>query len=459
MTIYDQFEYYANAALSGSYSDNIMFGPTPIQRTYVGSIAAGFDQFDGVTIGIRGFNSGGTNIPSPYRTMSASYYDLQKSFRRAGSQRTTLKMFTANEEFYDSFMPDPVKCYQTGAISQENNGLVTVYNASLPQQNLGTISQSILTLGYNLNSRSFALGTLTAEVGNLQWANDFPFQGKYRGITRNLNLANVIMPPNDNIQSRGFINSSANFGYGGPNIVGSPTKLGLAYMGMYEIQWDHASARNYTGFSPFEYANLVDSFTIDSADSNMTPAITKSMMTLADLNFVTGSGNTPWQQPQTLWTAPSNEMFFVHFFSFGKFLGKFAGGIMTGTLGSGSVSMTQAYGVGEEDHYHALRTGSLVGAIPNGWKYGVYHAIPSQNSITFRQGRFGQMRDMLEQRPFSKFLDRSTNTVIKPLEIKFATGSQAALTSSAWWLNTRDSGIYDTEYKSGQPYYDIENID
>lgn len=47
-----------------------------------------------------------------------------------------------------------------------------------------------------------------------------------------------------------------------------------------------------------------------------------------------------------------------------------------------------------------------------GWKYGIYNGLPAHSKVIYRRGRFGQYRDMLEQRLFTKFFnsDRTVNT-------------------------------------------------
>jgi hypothetical protein len=42
--------------------------------------------------------------------------------------------------------------------------------------------------------------------------------------------------------------------------------------------------------------------------------------------------------------------------------------------------------------------------IIRGWKYGLYSAIPTNTRAVFRRNRFGNFRDMLEQRQYSKFI-------------------------------------------------------
>lgn len=101
-----------------------------------------------------------------------------------------------------------------------------------------------------------------------------------------------------------------------------------------------------------------------------------------------------------------------------------------------------------------------------GWKYGIYNGAPTATSVTFRVGKFGQLRDMLEQRKYSSFFDRSNgkNTVSYPIDIRFVTGSNTALSASIYstattqtTFNPEDSGTYDIHYRSGKPFNDTDS--
>jgi hypothetical protein len=52
----------------------------------------------------------------------------------------------------------------------------------------------------------------------------------------------------------------------------------------------------------------------------------------------------------------------------------------------------------------------VYGPIIRGWKYGLSSGIPMNSGITWRRDRFGQFRDMLEQRPDTRFYKTSTDT-------------------------------------------------
>ena len=49
-----------------------------------------------------------------------------------------------------------------------------------------------------------------------------------------------------------------------------------------------------------------------------------------------------------------------------------------------------------------------------GWRYGVHSGLPTYSKAYFRRGRFGQFRDMLEQRPYAKYyrtVDAESDTI------------------------------------------------
>jgi hypothetical protein len=94
-----------------------------------------------------------------------------------------------------------------------------------------------------------------------------------------------------------------------------------------------------------------------------------------------------------------------------------------------------------------------------GWKYGVYSGLPAFSKSYWRRGRFGQFRDMLEQRLFSKYYQSSEN---KPTDLDFKEGLQHAVVSVKFISpdgkltkpeNTWSSNL-STECTSSVPYFD-----
>lgn len=114
-----------------------------------------------------------------------------------------------------------------------------------------------------------------------------------------------------------------------------------------------------------------------------------------------------------------------------------------------------------------------------GWKYGLYSGVNTKTFAVWRRGRYGQYRDMLEQRLFTRYQQVEQNnpyyssknklpikrTVDGPIQVSYVTSSLIYsqsidyLTATNPGYNPYDSGIYDIYYRSGQPFFDRENED
>lgn len=116
-----------------------------------------------------------------------------------------------------------------------------------------------------------------------------------------------------------------------------------------------------------------------------------------------------------------------------------------------------------------------------GWKYGLYSGINSNTFATWRRNRFGQFRDMLEQRQYTRLLTtyfgdsdskQSSNKIQKnytndigPVKVSFVPDtliydqSKDYVSATNPDYNPYDSGIYDIYYRSGQPFFDRDNED
>ena len=56
-----------------------------------------------------------------------------------------------------------------------------------------------------------------------------------------------------------------------------------------------------------------------------------------------------------------------------------------------------------------------ISPVIRGWKYGIYNGFPSHAKMIFRRNRYGQFRDMLEQRIFTKFFNVTTTNMLNPV--------------------------------------------
>lgn len=122
------------------------------------------------------------------------------------------------------------------------------------------------------------------------------------------------------------------------------------------------------------------------------------------------------------------------------------------------------YNLHKRDNRYSIGQIRLHGPKIRGWRYGVYSGIPTRSKTVFRRGRFGQIRDMLEQRPYSRFFlnkGSKSSVTVPAVTVAFVSGTTAAViaaeyaqATSTLSTNPGDSGIYDREYRSGRPFDD-----
>lgn len=99
-----------------------------------------------------------------------------------------------------------------------------------------------------------------------------------------------------------------------------------------------------------------------------------------------------------------------------------------------------------------------------GWRYGIANALPYFTKAVFRSNHYGQFRDMLEPRKFTKFYSEDSS-LQGPVKVVFKSGTLAYsyakdyVTATNPSYNLYDSGIYDYEYKSGFGFVDRESSD
>lgn len=96
-----------------------------------------------------------------------------------------------------------------------------------------------------------------------------------------------------------------------------------------------------------------------------------------------------------------------------------------------------------------------VSPVIRGWKYGLANAFPTYSKAVWRTGRFGQFRDMLEQRQDTKYFHESgvqfvrATTGASPIQVKFVNVSGSVVAPA---LTT--SSNLSLEATSSLPYFD-----
>lgn len=89
-----------------------------------------------------------------------------------------------------------------------------------------------------------------------------------------------------------------------------------------------------------------------------------------------------------------------------------------------------------------------VGSVIRGWKYGMLNGFETQTKAVFRRDRYGQFRDMLEQRPDGKFHNGVT-VLAAPVNVKFIGPNGSTIKPE----NTFSSNL-SFEATSSLPYFD-----
>jgi len=97
------------------------------------------------------------------------------------------------------------------------------------------------------------------------------------------------------------------------------------------------------------------------------------------------------------------------------------------------------YGIGDNisgsAEYKSTGANFGAGSIIRGWKYGILNGLPQYTKAVFRRDRYGQFRDMLEQRQDSKFFienspEGGSPTVSSPINVVFIADKPSQTLSS-----------------------------
>ena len=127
------------------------------------------------------------------------------------------------------------------------------------------------------------------------------------------------------------------------------------------------------------------------------------------------------------------------------------------TTGDGGGHTADSMGVAEKpgNVYGGMTDSCITGS--NGFKYGIAHTEALYTDAKFRRNRFGQFRDMLEQRPYTAFYDASRsknaargNFETDPVFIKFVDSDGNQITG----INTSTCQNISNNCTSSVPYFE-----
>ena len=393
----DQFETDSSTFYSGSYLSDVVFGDS-----LGGGNTTGNNERS-----LAGDSATSTNLSTFFNRQYVPYWILQgyASGSFAGRAQRFNRLASDSEIFFDSIMPNPLDIHLRTAddllfwnismliTGSERWGIKNVVG-TLGVDGTGGIAHS--WLGGPQVSVTFPDSAIDTE-----WYARFPMESKYKGVER-LTSFNGLLPRTYTMSTDVENNtvtpvSSSNF------LVAAGPAVGL--FPRFQLGWMHFAGAPYPTRTNF------------TSPSNLSNA---------------GS--------------ISPNVYFLNFFGIGDGVG--------GTTIRNKVPTSEVFQLATIFFFpwdFNLR----------GFKYGVYNANKTSTSCVYRVGKFGQVRDMLEQRPVTKFLDQKTSTtVFSPVSVRFVNNPTTIarsidyVTATNPDYNTTDSGIYDLEYRSGQPFFD-----
>jgi hypothetical protein len=433
-TTLDQFETEPNGFYSGSYTDGI----------YMGNLGDSRGRF------LVAARSSGSN-ELRYAQHYSDFVDYSGSNRnRSLGDGLRFRTFvSANELYQDTILPDIYNAFLL------NGGVPVIAHTE------ASLSPIMLTEalpgipgGYPVGKLVFATYGTTASynsgsvnIADRVWFATFPFQGRYRDIVKNVTAqffrTNIACPATES-----QLASFDGIPRYGPNDSYGSSSLATAEI-IIPRTWIYGTVSGPSNNEPIRYTLMDVTGAVNSSGS------------YDELFFGNNSLSDPFPPFSTGFYGvgsgtkkPQNKQLIRFVFGFGD---NYQGIPIINAVTSSKLNNT----IGVMNGFYASSVDI------RGWRYGVVNGFPYYSSCIFRSNRYGQFRDMMEQRKISKFFDPNgialdgRNNARKgsssaAVQVVFVSGSNSFVTASfPTSLNLNDSGLFDFECKSGQPWHDV----
>lgn len=438
------FDIHSKASLRGTYTDNFISG-SPL----VGKGPNGIPLINskrGVTISkyisslLNNFPVATIILPQNFENSYAEYRTaLTNSITLINKSNRFIDATSENEYYYDSFVPD------INEIFRVDSGSLLLINT--PKGNAEQILNFEYVFGcrtYSASVASFETHTLTSsngqQVSNDKWIKSFPFEIRYRNAARlqgkPFSAENLFYSVSGSI----YNNSSVNI-YGTTGEISPITKL-PPFQPLTDGFWGNMGIFPPTLGKSF---NIIFSFLFPSGalptnpnnGSGYNPAYRTLHGILADKTSSAG-GLTSFNESSLFFSSSKQTSTIKFLYGFGdgfNGLGEFITNEPNSLFG---FSMASVY------------FGSLI----RGWKYGLKSGFPEKSKVLIDRDPHGELRFKHTNRLFSAMYDLKSKTITYPLKISFLSGSTDKTISVSASLNTRDSGIYDSYYRAGRPFFE-----
>lgn len=384
---------------------------------------------------------------TPYESSNSVSYRSQPFSEKSGNTRAA-KLTCREERIYDSMPPHAWSCFKRNGA----NVFICAVDSGAPGYPGPLNGLDYPSVGYIIfdnyvryapNSRK----ALNAGVDR-HWTKSFPFEPKYSTISRQNSLKflreDVYATYNLNFETNGMFPAlpispirvkGAYLGVVGPETIGQHSAQASSEIPEGEIWKHHWACDVFDTFQSGEFPKG------DLTSSMGTEDMAKVIYGFGDVNtmFINGAYKL----------GDKKDVVGTH--NWPEFRKKF----VTNPPPAAPPSVNYEY-----------LTASMwcVSPVIRGWKYGLYSGLPAYTSAHFRQGRYGQFRDMLEQRLFTKlFIAKrsprtNANNIIEdntlndgPVTVRFL-DDQGNLTDPA---NTQSQNL-SFEATSSLPYFDLQ---
>lgn len=377
ITVLDQYEIeYKETYTSGTY-DQVVMGKMFYTKT-VGGQKLTFYGNRGVVYGAINSNQAPTPGTGIFDSSKSFSYSLQPYKEKAGNCKAA-KHLCYEERIYDTTVPDAVACFKrNGANIFASN---TDFGEAIGVGALGSIAVTsnafIMFDSYvplqNGNTKNLNVGV------DRHWTKSYPFEPRYGDIQRQkfINFSNV--------EASHIISFASSFA------VPLPIKKKLSGLIVGTAGRDNVDRSNKS-ILDFQYSTPLNGMWKHHwcADTS----------TVAGVNVQTGSAVTSDLIKTIFGFGDSCTTFFDNQI---KDSNNPTGYALRGTNNWPEFRARNKTNPAVSAMGYEALTGSYWNFSPiiRGWKYGLYNGLPDYTSAYFRQGKYGQFRDMLEQRMYT----------------------------------------------------------
>jgi hypothetical protein len=430
--VLDQFESDYREIFTGSTYDDFIGGALitrvlrPDGRTIfvTGSVVGSAVASNILSRGSRGrifSKNSARSAPTPgiseFDFSTSMAFRLQPYFEKAGNLRLASAVDNT-ERFWDSLLPAVNECFLA-----DGAGIFVLRTATIGDP--ATVDQRIgfLWFDYQLPAWFPTWGKLLDGI----WTKSFPYEPRYAFIARQQFIERSFIA-NFEVD---FFGSYPSYQPGVFTI--SPRPLTGFFFGPVGARRPSVPPVEPTHIHPgditdptYQYHNYIFTCDVD-LKSNLTSSagiadVTKALFGFGDLN-----------------------------------------NMISTSLGTNTTFGTNHYADSRVKYFDPNNWGAWFSPSPiiRGWKYGIYSGLPTFSKAYFRQSSYGQFRDMLEQRPYTKFYQSAENnpgiqnfrqgTTPSAVSVKFVDAAGKLTRPENTW-----SQNLSFEATSSVPYFDGE---